>query len=244
MSTGKGSRRLYFGGSLKQRGNRSELMLFMAAVVFFMGIAAYSMKGADEREAIIQDEQRYYADQSDHYYTDPEDYLEYREERDKYLESLEKENDIPEIITIPEIKETRKMVVPYGNDPASTYMMLMNTTAYYHGQITYSGQAVREGIAAGKEEWIGEAAVIYEAIPRGDGYEAGDLLGVYEIQDIGYGKSSGDRIPSKVRSDKDSRGTIERGECLDIYRESYDRCVEWMKQTGGMVYVQIIPADG
>ena len=242
MDTGKGSRRLYFGGSLKQRGNRSELMLFMAAVVFFMGIAAYSLKGAEERETIIQDEKRYYADQSEHYYTDLEDYREYREERDQYLENLEKENDIPEIITIPEIKENRETTVPYGDDPAD--MMLMSTTAYYHGRITYSGQEVREGIAAGKEEWIGEAAVIYEAIPRGDGYEAGDLLGVYEIQDIGYGRSSGDGIPSSVRSDKDSRGTIERGECLDIYRESYERCVEWMKQTGGMVYVQIIPADG
>lgn len=242
MDTGRGSRRLYFGGSLKQRGNRSELMLFMAAVVFFMGIAAYSLKGAEERETIIQDEKRYYADQSEHYYTDLEDYREYREERDQYLESLEKENDIPEIVTIPEVEETRTTMVPYGDDPAS--MVLMSTTAYYHGQITFSGQEVREGIAAGKEEWIGEAAVIYEAIPQDDGFEAGDLLGVYEIQDIGYGKSSGDGIPSKVRSDKDSRGTIERGECLDIYRESYDRCVDWMERTGGKVFVQIIPAEG
>lgn len=243
MDINKGSRRLYFGGSLKQRGNRSELLLFMTAVIFFMGIAAYSFKGAEERELIVQEEKKYYADQSDHYYTDLEDYREYREERDQYLESLEKENDIPEIITVPEETDPQTTMVPYGDDPGLS-MTLMQTTAYYHGSITYSGERVREGIAAGKEEWIGEAAVIYEAIPQDDGYEAGELLGVYEIQDIGYGKSSGDGIPSKVRCDKDSRGTIERGECLDIYRESYDRCVDWMKQTGGVVYVQIIPADG
>lgn len=240
MDTGKGSRRHFSGGSQRQRDGLSELMLLTVAAVSFIAVAAYAAGMSGAAEEVTEDKKRYYADCSDHYYTDYSDYREYRVERDAYLESLRAEPDDPGIVELPE-----EIPEPYEPDSSpEPGLMLMKTTAYCYGDITYTGQKAREGIAAGKKDWIGKAALIYEAVPHGSGYETGELIGIYELQDIGYGKDSKDGVKSSVRSDKESRGTIERGECLDIYRTSYDRCVDWMKETGGMVFVQIIPAEG
>lgn len=106
----------------------------------------------------------------------------------------------------------------------------MHTTAYCQGNITASGAKVRKGICAVKKEWMGLTAVVYE---YKDG-EIGDLIGYYECLDTGFG---GD-------VDGDGIGSIESGKCIDIYFPTYEECVDWMKKTGGKVYVQLIDAEG
>ena len=121
---------------------------------------------------------------------------------------------------------------------------LCNTTAYIHGDVCCRGVKAREGIVAAAPEWYGMSALIYEAVEEDGEYEMGQLLGIFEILDTGYGKSTGDGVPSKVRADKKSRGTIETGQCIDVFKSSYKRAKEWMKTTGGRCYVQIIDAKG
>lgn len=127
----------------------------------------------------------------------------------------------------------------YGAEP-----MLVSTTAYTEGTICSHGDRAREGIVAGMPEWYGNACVVYEAISEGGEYRMGNAIGIFEVLDTGYGKSTRDGIPSKVRVDKPNRGTIEAGRCIDKYSESYADAVEWMELTGGMVFVQIIPCKG
>ncbi len=122
--------------------------------------------------------------------------------------------------------------------------VLMDTTGYCYGEICYTGCKPREGIVAACPSWIGHACVIYEAVPVGDEYEVGNLVGIYEVLDIGYGRSTGDGIRSKIRDDKSSRGTIEVGQCIDKYCTTKEKVTEWMELTGGKIFVQIIAAEG
>lgn len=122
--------------------------------------------------------------------------------------------------------------------------MLFDTTAYIEGTITATGRKAREGIAAGPEAWLGMCAVLYEANLENGEYVLGNMIGCYEILDTGYGANSHDGIKSKIRPDKNSRGTIEKGECLDIYCSSYSRAVCWMKETKGKCFAQIVAGKG
>lgn len=106
----------------------------------------------------------------------------------------------------------------------------MHTTAYCQGNITASGAKVRKGICAVKREWIGKLAIVYEC----KGGEIGDVIGYYECLDTGFG---GD-------ADGDGIGSIEAGRCIDVYFPTLEECKDWMKQTGGKVYVQLVDAEG
>ena len=118
--------------------------------------------------------------------------------------------------------------------------VLMNTTAYTYGTVCSHGARARQGIAAIAPEWYGSAVVLYEAVEGEDGYEVGDFICILEGLDTGYGKSTGDGVPSRVREDKDSRGTIETGKTIDVFCESEADAMEWMERTGGKVMCQII----
>ena len=121
----------------------------------------------------------------------------------------------------------------------------MLTTAYIHGEVCCRGEKPRRGIVAAAPEWYGMACVIYtaEELPDGGGYQIGDYLGIWEVLDTGYGSSTGDGIPSKVR-DSGSRGTIETGKCIDVWCATMAEAKDWMEKTGGRCFVQIIPAEG
>jgi len=105
------------------------------------------------------------------------------------------------------------------------------TTAYCQGEITYTGVPVRAGICAVKKEWVGLTAVVYECNPDGS---IGNLLGFWECLDTGFG---GD-------ADGDGIGSIETGKVIDMYFPTLEECQDWMKLTGGKVYVQLIDAKG
>lgn len=157
---------------------------------------------------------------------------------------LEEEGPAEEVEEIEEAPEVtcHEKVMEYIEEDNAPF--LVDTTAYCHGTVCSHGDKAREGIVAAAPEWWGMACVIYEAIPTEDGYECGDLIGVYEILDTGYGKSSGDGVPSKIRSDKGSRGTIEIGQCIDRYCYTYSGAKEWMRKTGGKIFIQIVEGEG
>lgn len=97
---------------------------------------------------------------------------------------------------------------------------MVESTAYYYGEITKDGSKVREGIMAAKEEWLGLTAILYEV--REDG-GVGTVKGIYEIKDTG-----GDE-------------RIQNGTCVDIYIPDEDACWEYGRQK---VYLQLIDAKG
>ena len=97
---------------------------------------------------------------------------------------------------------------------------LIESTAYCYGEVTKDGSKVREGICAGKEEWLGLTAVIYSVDQDG---EIGQLLGIYEVRDTG-----GDH-------------RLQNGTCIDIYMPDETAAKEYGRQE---VYIQLIRADG
>lgn len=120
---------------------------------------------------------------------------------------------------------------------------LTETTGYCMGTHGSHGDKMRTGYVAYTPESYGYCMMIYKAVETEDGYELGDYIGLYEIKDCGYGKSTGEG-KSSVRADKKSRGTIEAGLSVDAYHPTLQGCREWMKETGGMVFIQIVPGKG
>ena len=102
----------------------------------------------------------------------------------------------------------------------------MHTTAYYMGTTTATGTPVREGVAAVDRKHLGCTAFVY----KDENGEPGELIGVYSCEDTGKG---GDK-------DGDGIGSIEAGECIDIYQEDLESCKEYMKTTGGRAWVLYI----
>ena len=95
----------------------------------------------------------------------------------------------------------------------------MEATAYCYGTIRCDGQPVRQGICAGKPEWYGKVAAVYED----NGGTPGEFLGYFEILDTG-----GDE-------------RIKNGTVLDIYHPDYDACIEFGRQD---VIVVLIDGEG
>jgi len=91
------------------------------------------------------------------------------------------------------------------------------------GSITASGESVREGILAGKRSWMGCVAVLYDMNMN--------IIGYYEFKDTGAG----------IDTDGDGKGdSIKKGKSIDVYRDTLDRCHEWIGTFGDYVYLQII----
>lgn len=91
------------------------------------------------------------------------------------------------------------------------------------GHTTASGTPVHEGIVAGKRSWMGKTAIIYDMNMN--------LIGIYEFKDTGAG----------IDTDGDGKGdSIIRGKSIDIYRDTLDRCYEWIALYGDYVYMQIV----
>lgn len=120
---------------------------------------------------------------------------------------------------------------------------LVSTTGYHQGNVGSHGDTMRRGYVAFSPETYGYAIEVYQAVPTDEGYELGDYIGLYQIKDCGYGKSTG-KGSSSVRSDKKHKGTIEAGLSVDNYFPTFSECKEWMQKTKGMIFIQIIPADG
>ena len=105
-------------------------------------------------------------------------------------------------------------------------------TCYIEHGITASGIQTRNGIIAGRKEWLGMAAVLYEVKEDGT---LGDFIGYYEFCDTGAG----------IDTDNDGIGdTIESGNSVDVWQPSMESARAWVKEHGDYVYMQIVPAVG
>ena len=105
-------------------------------------------------------------------------------------------------------------------------------TCYIEHGITASGIQTRNGIIAGRKEWLGMAAVLYEVKEDGT---LGDFIGYYEFCDTGAG----------IDTDSDGIGdTTATGNSVDVWQHNMGSARAWVKEHGDYVYMQIVPAVG
>lgn len=127
------------------------------------------------------------------------------------------------------------LATPVNAKEKQPELRLIDATAYYdsygHGHGA-TGQRLIEGVTvAYRQEDLGKTAVIYDTDMK--------LIGIFEITDTGYGQSTG-KGKSKILPGR-SVGTIENGQCIDIYFSTRAACERWGRRK---VYVQIINARG
>lgn len=105
-------------------------------------------------------------------------------------------------------------------------------TCYVDRGTTASGVETREGIIAGKREWLGKTAVLYSITEEG---KIGELIGIYEFADTGAG----------IDTDGDGQGdSIKKGLSVDVWMPSMEAAREWVKTYGDYVFIQVIDAEG
>lgn len=97
-------------------------------------------------------------------------------------------------------------------------MFCVEATAYCTGATTATGCKVRQGIIAGKPEWFGKVAAVYEC----DNGNIGQFIGYYECLDTG-GEA------------------IKNGKVIDIYNPSYEWCLQFGRQK---VFIHLIDGEG
>lgn len=107
----------------------------------------------------------------------------------------------------------------YADESYDGDMIPMEATAYCYGTTRCDGQPVRQGICAGKPEWYGKVAAVYED----NGGTPGEFLGYYECLDTG-----GDE-------------RIKNGTVLDIYHPDRDWCIRFGRRK---VLVELIDGEG
>ena len=125
---------------------------------------------------------------------------------------------------------------------------LIATTGYCMGTHGSHGDKMEKGMVAYTPESYGYCMEAYKAIETDEGYKLGEFIGLYEIRDCGYGRKvkktdKAEQIKSRVTS-KPIQGTIEAGLSADFRFDNLAECKEWMKDTGGMIFIRLIPAKG
>lgn len=122
-------------------------------------------------------------------------------------------------------------------------------TAYCEpGRKTATGSTRQSGIVAGAPEWIGSVAAVYLVDDDGG---IGEYLGLYPVEDTGYGRAiEAEGYKSDILENK-KPGTVETGLTLDFRQKSIEDCRAFMRltltgegSTGSEVWVQIIKGDG
>jgi 3D (Asp-Asp-Asp) domain-containing protein len=116
----------------------------------------------------------------------------------------------------------------YAGDPF-TEPQKVRCTCYVDRGTTASGKTTREGIVAGKREWIGCVAALYQVNEDG---KLGDFIGYYEFLDTGYGIQT------------DYGGSIQLGQSIDVWQPSMKDAYNWVGQYGDYVYMKIIKGVG
>lgn len=115
---------------------------------------------------------------------------------------------------------------------SDTDIQRVRCTCYIHSGTTYSGQQTREGVVAGKKEWIGKAVALYE---NDEDNNPGEFIGYFEFLDTGLG----------IDTDGDGIGdTITRGKSIDVYRYTMEDAKAWIAEHGDYVFMKVIDAEG
>lgn len=94
-------------------------------------------------------------------------------------------------------------------------------TGYCDYGYTKSGEYVRQGVLAGKEEWLGKGAKLYKVNEDGT---KGNLIGHYQFLDTGYGIN----------------GSIVDGTSIDVWHSNEESVWEWASTYGDYVYIEIL----
>lgn len=92
-----------------------------------------------------------------------------------------------------------------------------------------NGKPPHTGIVAYSPEYIGDTAILYE----NDCGKVGQLIGIYEIYDTGYGKT----LPSGF-------GSIQEGKTVDVFMDSDEAGREFIKEHGNEIFIQVVRANG
>lgn len=105
----------------------------------------------------------------------------------------------------------------------------MRVTCYTasEGAVTASGAVVREGIVAASRDCMDYGVILYD--------EDMNFVGFFEVKDTGAG----------IDTDGDGKGdSIKKGLSIDVYRDTLDRCYDWIEEYGDYMYVQFVEGKG
>ena len=86
-----------------------------------------------------------------------------------------------------------------------------------------------EGIVAFAPEYIGDTAILYES----DNGKIGDMIGIYEIYDTGYGKHL-EGIGSSIKA----------GKTIDVFFENDADGKRFITEHGNEVFIQVVKSQG
>ena len=104
---------------------------------------------------------------------------------------------------------------------------IIRCTGYCDYGQTASGEYVREGIIAGKKEWLGRTCNLYRV---NEDNSIGELIGSYEFLDTGYG--------IKTKTSNGIQGSLKLGKSVDVWHPTEDSIWDWMAEYGDYVYIE------
>lgn len=129
------------------------------------------------------------------------------------LEGMGSEYDLADAS---ELEET---VECYTESEKEINAEIIRCTGYCDYDYTKSGEWVREGIIAGKKEWLGRTCNLYRI---NEDKSIGELIGSYEFLDTGYGIN----------------GSLIKGTSVDVWHPNEDSIWDWMAEYGDYVYIE------
>jgi 3D (Asp-Asp-Asp) domain-containing protein len=144
----------------------------------------------------------------------------------KYSKKDENINNSAEV----EIEKTDDIIVK-----ESPKYLKVSSTAYWnkYNRKCADGTTPEYGTLAGKVEWIGKSVKLYRVNDDGD---VGELIGTFTFHDTGYGQSTGYGT-SKLLKGK-NLGTIEVGQCIDIFMSKETDCIKYGVKDVYMEFVE------
>jgi len=105
-------------------------------------------------------------------------------------------------------------------------------TCYTDNGKTASGLTVREGVIAGRKEWLGRTCALYSIAENGG---VGEFIGYYEFKDTGNG----------IDTDGDGKGdSIINGDSIDVWQPTIEDAKDFIKTYGDYVYLQFTEGEG
>ena len=106
---------------------------------------------------------------------------------------------------------------------------IIRATVYDDFGVTASGQYVRYGVIAGRPEWRGRVAMLWDIDEEGN---IGEFIGYFEVLDTGSGiDTDGDRYGDSIKN----------GTSIDVWT---DHPQDWIKAHGDHVYMQLVKGEG
>lgn len=136
------------------------------------------------------------------------------EEKEVLVENLEENKIKQQVEEEPEEKKEQNVIK-------------IRCTGYDDVGYTKSGEWAREGVIAGKEEWLHKKCKLYKINKDGS---VGELIGEYTFLDTGYG--------IKTKTANGIEGSIKIGQSVDVWHPSEASIWEWMDKYGDYVYME------